>query len=182
MTTEKTWAEQWQEATKTRKCFICDQTGNGHHFIMCSECDEAFHKVCLDPLRTTPWDKEYVCDICSCFCQTCELDDIDDKLLMCDYCSEGYHIYCLEPPLEEIPPEDEQWFCPNCEDAIDSDEEWEKEHVVDDDDVEGWTRSECKCNICIEMNQSNDTWNDFVPSTGIERCLKNAIDDMFNSR
>lgn len=35
-------------------------------------------------------------------------------MLCCDSCPCSYHAYCLTPPLEELPPTDEQWSCPRC--------------------------------------------------------------------
>ncbi len=173
---DKTWAEQWKEATKRRKCFICNEVGYGHHFIECVECTEAFHKKCIDPLKMS-WDKneKYICDACGCICQICEevKDDDEINLLMCDYCNRGYHMYCLDPPLEKMLLDDEEWFCPECDDEIASDEEYFEE--CDEHDEE-WTRSECECKVCDEMNKANDTWKDFKPTTGVERCIKNSID------
>lgn len=171
----KSWAELWQEATQTRTCAICDVSGSGHHFITCCECDDAFHKVCLDPLRSTPWTQEdserFVCSICDCYCRVCEADDDEDLLLMCDYCNEGYHTYCLDPPLDDVPDEDEDWLCVHCEAEMGSDDDG-----CDGGDDEPFTRSGCDCEVCASMNDANDTWADFVPQTGMQFHLKRAID------
>lgn len=172
---EKSWAERWQDATRTRTCSICDESGAGHHFILCRECDDAFHKVCLDPLRSRPWTQDdaenFVCSICDCYCLVCESDDRDDELLMCDYCNDGYHIDCLDPPLDEVP--DEEWFCDDCLAEIESDEEALEEAAEAD---EPFSRSECDCEVCASMNEANDTWRDFVPQTRVQLHLKRAID------
>jgi len=50
-------------------------------------------------------------------CGECKSRDKDDQreVLLCDGpCMRAYHLECLEPPLTEVP-EDEDWFCPQCE-------------------------------------------------------------------
>ena len=41
-------------------------------------------------------------------------------LLCCDTCNLSYHLLCLPVPLEEYPPEDEDWYCPQCQEEINS--------------------------------------------------------------
>lgn len=38
------------------------------------------------------------------------------QLLLCDLCDEAWHTWCLHPILWFVP--DEDWFCPNCEQAV----------------------------------------------------------------
>ena len=50
-------------------------------------------------------------------CEVCQNPKDEEKLLMCteETCERLYHIYCLVPPLEDLPPDDEDWFCPGCQ-------------------------------------------------------------------
>ena len=50
-------------------------------------------------------------------CSVCDSPLDEAKLLMCsnEACEQMYHIYCLDPPLEKIPPEDQDWYCPSCQ-------------------------------------------------------------------
>ncbi|XP_073041680.1 LOW QUALITY PROTEIN: pathogenesis-related homeodomain protein-like [Primulina eburnea] len=53
-------------------------------------------------------------------CSKCELRDAlpDNDIILCDgTCNRAFHQKCLDPPLstENIPPEDEGWFCRFCE-------------------------------------------------------------------
>ncbi len=49
-----------------------------------------------------------------CGCHTCGCKDNPDKQIMCDECDQPYHLYCLDPPMEKMPEESEEWFCPTC--------------------------------------------------------------------
>lgn len=35
-------------------------------------------------------------------------------LLCCSTCPKAYHLRCLDPPIEQMPPDEEDWFCPSC--------------------------------------------------------------------
>ncbi|XP_075502146.1 pathogenesis-related homeodomain protein-like isoform X1 [Primulina tabacum] len=53
-------------------------------------------------------------------CSKCELREAlpDNDIILCDgTCNRAFHQKCLDPPLstENIPPEDEGWFCKFCE-------------------------------------------------------------------
>jgi len=173
------WSARWKQATKRSMCTICEEFGHGHQFIKCIECGNTYHKTCVSILRTK-WDdtEKYICDVCDCYCQMCEKDDNEDQLLICDGCNEGYHMYCLDPPLDAIPEEGEEWYCPDCEEDYASDEEWAKEHVVPEDEIdETWTRSECTCKVCSEINQAVEEWKDFKPQTAAQQCIKEAVDE-----
>ncbi len=209
---DESWTKRWERATRTLKCSICEKTGNGHHFIRCSVegCDSAFHKICLDPLRSTPWTteetEEFMCDLCDFQCQICLQDD--GVLIMCDYCNLRFHPECVGfgdvvsededegegedkdedegdecddgcdgGEVEEVGEDGEEWFCPDCRGEIESDEEWERDHVGQGMEGEReWCRSDCSCPVCVEMNASHDTWKDFEPQTPIGIALKKAID------
>ena len=158
-------------------CIICEEFGHAHQFIKCIECGNAYHKTCVSILRTE-WDdtEKYICDVCDCYCQVCEKDDNEEDLLLCDGCNEGFHTYCLEPPLDEIP--DNEWYCPECEDEYASDEEWAKDCVIPDDDIdETWTPSNCTCKVCFEINQAVAGWKSFKPKTAAQRRIKDAVDE-----
>lgn len=45
--------------------------------------------------------------------------------------------------------------------------------IVDSD--EEFTTSKCDCEICKEMNNSNDTWSTFVPSTPLEKRIVKTV-------
>lgn len=52
-------------------------------------------------------------------CSKCELREAlpDSDIILCDgTCNRAFHQKCLNPPLstENIPPEDEGWFCKFC--------------------------------------------------------------------
>ncbi|KAL9264690.1 Pathogenesis-related homeodomain protein-like protein [Drosera capensis] len=54
------------------------------------------------------------------YCAKCSLQDVsqDNDIILCDgTCSCAFHQKCLDPPLEteNIPPEEEGWFCRYCE-------------------------------------------------------------------
>ncbi|ETO32928.1 jumonji/arid domain-containing protein [Reticulomyxa filosa] len=51
-------------------------------------------------------------------CLGCAEISDEPKFLLCDNveekCQNGAHIYCLDPPLSEVPPSEQKWFCPSC--------------------------------------------------------------------
>ena len=49
-------------------------------------------------------------------CESCQSPGHEDSLLICDNdsCQKHWHTYCLQPKLSELPAEDEDWFCPDC--------------------------------------------------------------------
>ncbi len=74
---ELSWTQRWADASKERECVVCKNKGYGNLFIVCCDCGAAFHKICLDPLRYTPWEEgvEWLCDECDLFCVVCEGQD-----------------------------------------------------------------------------------------------------------
>ncbi|KAM8703531.1 hypothetical protein ACLKA7_008194 [Drosophila subpalustris] len=54
-------------------------------------------------------------------CEICNSPDREDIMLLCDSCNQGYHMDCLDPPLFEIP--EGSWYCDNCIDSNDEDED-----------------------------------------------------------
>jgi len=67
-------------------------------------------------------DSELSDTCCFCACRICFIKSASDKeqTILCDLCDGEYHTHCLVPPLlaEEIPSEDEDWYCPTCTTAI----------------------------------------------------------------
>ncbi|KAM4617323.1 LOW QUALITY PROTEIN: PHD and RING finger domain-containing protein 1 [Discoglossus pictus] len=61
-------------------------------------------------------------------CEVCGRSDREDRLLLCDGCDAGYHMECLTPPLNAIPVD--EWFCPECADANQPDEDHVSEEEV----------------------------------------------------
>ena len=40
-------------------------------------------------------------------------------MIICDMCDCGFHTYCLEPRLMCLPSEDDDWYCPACDEHVD---------------------------------------------------------------
>ena len=48
-------------------------------------------------------------------CSECGKGTDDELMLLCDGCPDGAtHTYCCDPPRDEVPGEDEDWFCKEC--------------------------------------------------------------------
>lgn len=62
-------------------------------------------------------------------CEICNSPDREDIMLLCDSCNQGYHMDCLDPPLFAIPVG--SWYCDNCIDSNDDDEDEELELAED---------------------------------------------------
>ena len=54
-------------------------------------------------------------------------------------------------------------------------EEDDDVETVDDDDGEEWTRYTGDDPLCLKINDSYDTWDDWIPTSPIESMLKNSI-------
>ena len=55
--------------------------------------------------------------------------------------------------------------------------------IIDDDTEEIWTKSNCSCNICTEINLYYEKFSNFKPSTQFETMVYNSIiniDNKFN--
>ena len=57
----------------------------------------------------------------------------------------------------------------------DSEEIINNDIIVNDDNYVPFKKSECSCNLCKEINQIENKWNDWVPHNQIEIILKNAV-------
>ncbi|XP_075146934.1 uncharacterized protein LOC142221205 [Haematobia irritans] len=64
-------------------------------------------------------------------CEICGRPDREDVMLLCDQCNQGYHMDCLSSPLSEIP--EGSWYCDNCADSQDEDEDSEDLNMLYDD-------------------------------------------------
>lgn len=194
------WSREFQEATKIVYCEMCGYEGRRHECIACSDCEKAFHKSCLDPLRRQ-WqedrNQEYLCPECDVSCILCHWDDDKDDLFECRECCHYFHGVCIEQSKNNTgegkdipkdyscePNEEGHSYCPECwkqvyADAAE-DEAWAKDHLVEDEQMKDearWCRSHCDCSLCKEMNQAVDTWDDFKPDNPIQQVLKQAIDE-----
>ena len=47
----------------------------------------------------------------------------------------------------------------------------------DEDYEEQFSKSECKCELCMNINKIEDIWKVWVPTTDLEKILKNVIDN-----
>ena len=61
------------------------------------------------------------------------------------------------------------------EDEEEDDEEDEKNNLNITNDTEEFKTSECKCDICVEINNYTNNWKSWKPSNNIEQILYNGI-------
>ena len=184
------FGNRWNEVNRQERCQTCNEQGRAFEMIECAseQCNKHFHKSCVNPmLSNEEWDgEELFCDDCANVCLCCGSgEDIDENpLIVCDNCEELWHWACLEEfercKWDEIGNEEApEWICPECDDEYGSDIEWARENIVDDDQMDAddcFTRSDCQCQVCSEMNNAVDTWDSFRPNNPISQSLKNAID------
>ena len=57
-------------------------------------------------------------------------------------------------------------------------DELEEDDVVIDEEEDDFCLSECKCQLCTFINNIYDKWENFEPSSNIERALKKHIDSI----
>ena len=48
--------------------------------------------------------------------------------------------------------------------------------VVDDSEIEEYSKSLCKCNVCKRLNKAAYIWDNWEPQTDMEKILKKVID------
>ncbi|CDJ64213.1 SNF2 family N-terminal domain containing protein, putative [Eimeria necatrix] len=114
-------------------CHICrDSVSRSEDSVVeCTACPKRFHLECLQqegivaPGQVVDLNT-WLCPQCleeaeedemtnddKCF--LCRKSDIEDesggKLIMCDGCPHSYHMSCLKLTIE---PDEEKWFCPDC--------------------------------------------------------------------
>tara|TARA_B100000902_G_C26399650_1_gene477159 strand:- start:54 stop:485 length:432 start_codon:yes stop_codon:yes gene_type:complete len=63
-------------------------------------------------------------------------------------------------------------------------EEIYEEKIIDDEEMnEEWIKSECECDICVEINSYSEKFNNFEASNQFEKLVYNSIvniDNQFN--
>ena len=109
---ESVMLTEWQ-LCRVEMCALCYGVGGTGRWIMCSDCGEAYHTLCLPhPVDHLSVDdvRAWCCQECK-VCEECETPD-EDGLLVCDKCDKAFHIYCLNPPIPAIPEGD--WVCTAC--------------------------------------------------------------------
>lgn len=129
-------------------CQICTRRGNQHEMLCCDgkldtqnrpTCGVSFHKLCIDPLRSKPWEPQ--------------TEDSDNFL--CDQC---YDEYFNDESTEEHASDCE---CGGCvSEYLDSDGNL-ADLVVPDDDPSCESEQhdhECDCEICSSMKEADRQW------------------------
>ena len=48
--------------------------------------------------------------------------------------------------------------------------------VVDDSEMEVYSKSLCRCNVCKRLNKAASIWDSWEPKTDMEKILKRVID------
>jgi hypothetical protein len=51
------------------------------------------------------------CVVCH---ETQSAADGGPEMILCSACSHGFHVTCLDPPMEHLPPAEDDWYCPQC--------------------------------------------------------------------
>ena len=64
----------------------------------------------------------------------------------------------------------------NEKDEKDIEETFLQSKVVNDEDMEEYSVSMCKCNVCKRLNHAILIWDDWKPETDMEKVLKRVID------
>ncbi|KAL8452344.1 hypothetical protein Emag_002463 [Eimeria magna] len=114
-------------------CHVCrDSVSRSEdNVVECTACPKRFHLECLqqegivgqgEVVDANTWlcpqcleeaEEDEITNDDKCF--LCRKADIEDecggKLIMCDGCPHSYHMSCLKLTIE---PDDEKWFCPDC--------------------------------------------------------------------
>ena len=83
----------------------------------------------------------------------------------CEGCEEGEGSDDCEEEEEESEDEDEYDY---------------EDDFIDDESEEPWTRSECTCQVCTEMNAAADSWGDISnrpPPNAMARAMRDAINN-----
>ena len=150
-----------------RQCMICGEDGTLVVGLRCAQCDLYFHYVCIDPLKyacgvPTEGVQQgngivHVCDDCA--------DQLEDE--EAEDTEEGQEPLLIPGGAVESDDSDD-----DSDDTADSDDSLNDFIVEDELDDEKsasvaqlvagervWTRSECDCETCIDINHSVDTWD-----------------------
>ncbi|CAN0014018.1 unnamed protein product [Scytosiphon promiscuus] len=127
---EPTLVQSLDKST-TGRCSECKTIGGkgvDDQLLLCDgmDCPNATHMRCLPTkLYEVPRWLWYCTECCrdgndvksARGCQACGSTDNDDKILLCDGpgCNNSpYHYDCLPVPLEGVPTDTSEWFCPRC--------------------------------------------------------------------
>ena len=84
---------------------------------------------------------------------------------------EGSLLYYKESIHEDLESYEE-----NEEDNKNIEETFLQSKVVKDADMEEYTVSMCRCNICTRLNKAVSIWPEWEPETDMEKILKKVID------
>ncbi len=129
-------------------CQICKLRGNQHEMLCCDGkpdtqnracCGVSFHKICIDPLRSKPWEPQteetdnFLCDQCYDF-------DDDDSTPTEEHASDCECGACVSEYLDSDG---------NLADLVVPDCEAESEPSHD---------QECDCEICTSMREADRQW------------------------
>lgn len=82
--------------------------------LYCTTCGQNYDADDLDIIPSKYNRAGWQCPVCK-VCQGCRKSTDEHSMIMCDRCDRGFHTYCMEPVLHEIPSEEIDWFCPDCE-------------------------------------------------------------------
>jgi len=78
-----------------------------------------------------------------------------------------------EDEEDEEEEDDEEEY--NEEEGEDDEEDDEKNNLNITNDTEEFKNSDCKCDICVEINNYTNNWKSWKPSNNIEQILYNGI-------
>ncbi|KAL8272339.1 hypothetical protein Esti_003750 [Eimeria stiedai] len=114
-------------------CHVCrDSVSRSEENVLeCTACPKRFHLECLqqegivgqgEVVDASTWlcpqcleeaEEDEITNDDKCFlCRKANIEDeCGGKLIMCDGCPHSYHMSCLKLTIE---PDDEKWFCPDC--------------------------------------------------------------------
>jgi len=80
---------------------------------------------------------------------------------------------------EEVNKDIEKYNDPDYEDSDGEEGEVQtflNNKVVQDKDMEDYSKSLCKCPVCTRLNHAVAIWNSWVPQTDMEKVIKKVID------
>ena len=69
-------------------------------------------------------------------------------------------------------------LCPEIHEDGDSGDEGEEEYIVDDSDIDEFTRYEGDDPIIVKVNECYDTWDEWEPENQASRMLKDALNSI----
>lgn len=60
------------------------------------------------------FDNQQIQSCIDCGCQICHGKESPDKQLLCDECDRPTHLWCLREPLQNLPKDEDEFFCDQC--------------------------------------------------------------------